>query len=467
MTFERVEVPFVGGSNQSRSRPISSQRSINLYPEVTPEGKQQAALLSWPGNLLWKQGAAATSCRGMYAWAGNLYKVTGTTLYKYDTDANETSIGTIYGTARCEFTSDANRLVIVTAGTVYECDGSAVTNITAGSLDTPIAAAFLNARYLFNGDNGAWDYSDIDDPSSIDGSYTAESAGDELVRVYTFNQIIYLFGEKTIEPWQDSGVAADPFVRVDGGIMQKGCASGYAITNTDSYVYFLGDDRQIYRLSGYQVQPVTNSGVSHFLETAVTVSDAVAWTVYLDGQDFVIFQFPTADKTYAFSETTGAWFELSTGLEYGRHRINSYAYFDGKHLIGDVDSGSIFEMNLTTYTDNGAAFVRQRDSQSLSAAMLGKPGQRMRMRRAELICETGVGNSDIANPRVAFSASYDGGASFTNEDWLSLGRQGERTTVVEWWNMAVFKELIMRVRVTDACFVAITGMALDVEEAGW
>lgn len=465
--FQRVEIPFVGGFNASRSRPISSQRTINLYPEVTPDGKQQAALLSWPGNLLWKQGAQGVSCRGMYVWDGYLYKVTGTSLYQYDDVKTETLIGTIPGTGRCEFASDPGRLVIVTDGSVYEYDGTTLSDITDASLDTPIAAAFLNARYIFNGDNGAWDYSEVDDPSTIAGSYTAESAGDDLVRVYAFNQVLYLFGEKTIEPWQDTGISADPFVRVDGGIIQKGCAAGHSVTNTDSYVYFLGDDRQVYRISGYQVQPISNTGIAHFLESAVTVSDCIAWPVSLEGQDFVIFQFQSENKTYAYSENSATWFELSNGVLGNRHRINSYAYFAGAHLIGDIDSGSIFAMDSDTFNDNGDEYVRQRDSMTLSGAMIGKPGQTMRMRRLELICETGVGNDSVTNPQIAFSCSYDGGASFTNERWLNLGEDGQRRTRVEWFNMAVFRELIVRIRMTDDAFLAITGMSIDVEEAGW
>jgi hypothetical protein len=44
--MSRINIPFVGASNKSRSVEVSTQRSVNLFPELDPlSGFQQALYL--------------------------------------------------------------------------------------------------------------------------------------------------------------------------------------------------------------------------------------------------------------------------------------------------------------------------------------------------------------------------------------------------------------------------------------
>ena len=89
------------------------------------------------------------------------------------------------------------------------------------------------------------------------------------------------------------------------------------------------------------------------------------------------------------------------------------------------------------------------------------------MSRAEFMMETGVGNSDQPDPEIMVSCSIDGGRSFSNEDWIKIGREGESVRRVEWYNMKGFYDLILRVRVSDPNFISIHSASIDVKEAGW
>ena len=48
--FQTVPYNFIGGTYQSRSRPVSSQRTVNMYQQVNPAGKDQFVLYSFPGQ---------------------------------------------------------------------------------------------------------------------------------------------------------------------------------------------------------------------------------------------------------------------------------------------------------------------------------------------------------------------------------------------------------------------------------
>ena len=71
-----MRVPFIGGSNTSRSVSVSVQRTVNMYAELDPEAEYQAAMFSRPGLSTWTN-APSAECRGMVVFADELYVVNG------------------------------------------------------------------------------------------------------------------------------------------------------------------------------------------------------------------------------------------------------------------------------------------------------------------------------------------------------------------------------------------------------
>ena len=86
-----------------------------------------------------------------------------------------------------------------------------------------------------------------------------------------------------------------------------------------------------------------------------------------------------------------------------------------------------------------------------------------------LIMETGVGliAGQGVNPKIMFQASYDGGKSWSDEDWVEIGRMGEGRVKVVWDNMASAYEIMIRVRVSDPVFISFHGASINIREAGW
>lgn len=466
--MKTVPVNFVGGENNSRSRFWSSQSSVNLYVDVQKDGRTPSALLPWPGEKMFSAGSSGTT-RGMIEHNELLYIIVDTSLIEIDSLGNRTTRGTIPGTGRCSMATDGTNLVIRTGTATYNYV-STVAQIVDPDLENAQTVCMINNQFIYQGTGARFGVSDAGDPNVINGlNYaTAETYPDDLVQVYAFNEKVYFGGEDSIEVWYNSGTGTPPFDRIQQSTAQVGLASPFSMANSDSYLYFLGSDDIVYRMSSYQPESVTPSAIAKEFRESVT-SDAQGYVVNLDGQHFYIVQLPTSSLTLAYSEATGEWIRLSTGVtpDLPRNVMNGYSFTFGKHLICDYDSGDVYEWDFDTYTSNGSTIIRQRDSAPINGLQLGSPGKRLLMSRAEIMMETGVGNTNQPDPEMMVSASIDGGRSFTNEDWIKIGREGDSVRRVEWYNMLSFYEIMLRVRVSDPNFIGIHSAAIDLKEAGW
>lgn len=463
--MKTVPLNFVGGENESRSRFWSSQSSVNLYIDTHVSGRSPAALLPWPGEKPFSSGVAGTT-RGMELHNDKVYLIVDTALIEIDQNGNRTTIsGTILGTDRCSMVSDGTNLIIRN-GSSTQIYNTSLSTVTDTDLENAQTVTYINNQVIYQGTGARFCSADAGDPTSIDGlNYaTAESYPDDIKQVYAFNERLYIAGESSFEVWYNSGTGSPPFDRIQQSTVRRGVKSSFSIASSESYLYFLSDDDQVYRMTSYQPENITPSAIAKELREDAT-ENSQGYVCNLDGQNFYILQ--TGQLTLAFSERTGEWVRLSTGTSLGRHLINGYVYAFGKHLVCDYDSGDVYEWDFNTYTSNGATIIRQRDSAPVNGLQLGIPGSRILMSRAEAIMETGVGNTDVPDPEIMFSCSIDGGRSFTGEDWVKIGREGESVKRVEWYNMQSFYDVVIRIRVSDPCFVGFHGAAIDLKGAGW
>jgi hypothetical protein len=437
---------------------------MNLIPEAMQSGKSGSALTSWYGGKAWSSGAVDND-RGMHVFAGVLYKVTGETLYSVASDGAQTSIGTIAGANPCIFADDGYTMRIATGNNDYTLSAGVLSVITDPDLNPGNSVAYLNQQMINDSTGGQFQTSDVGVPGSISSNNfaTAESAPDDTVRVYTFNERLYLFGDRsTVETWYNSGSGNPPFDRVQGGTMQVGLSSPYSVASTQEYVYFLGSDATVYRFSASQAEPVSPPVISAEFAN-YTHSDARAFVVNVEGMSFYVINFITQGKTWAYNEDGNAWFELSTGANEGNYSGTSYAECYGKKLI--ANGGDILELDADTYTHAGDVMIKER----VSAPIISQTGKRIEMSSFTLVMETGVGlvTGQGEDPVVMLSASFDGGKSFTNESTVKIGRLGESRAKVEYFNMGSGYEILIKARISDPVFVSIHSASIKIREAGY
>jgi len=468
-SFKTVPLKVVGQSYEHRSEAFSIQKTMNLIPQAETTGASESSLTSWPGTKAFY--AASGVDRGMTVFRNELYKITTTNLYRIDANGFSTNLGTIVGTDRCIFANDGTNLIITTGGTGYQLTGSTLTEITDSDFQNANSVAYLNQQMIFDGNGGKFQVSDVGNPDSIAGNNfaTAESAPDDTIRVFAFRERVYIFGEKTIETWYNSGSGNPPFARVNGGTMNVGLGAIHSVGATDEYCYFLGDDRRAYRFSSHQPQNITSIAISHQIDLMGDVSDAIGGIVRLEGQSFYALTFPAGNKTLVFSEEAGAWFNLSTGADEERYIGTSYQEAYGRRLIADKNSGSVHELDLDTYTDDGDVKIQERIFGPINGTSLGLGGDRMLMSWVDLVMQTGVGLASGQGeiPQLMVSASFDGGKSFTNEDDVLIGRQGQGRIRARWDHTESFYDCFIKIRCSDPVFLSIFSAAMGVKRSGF
>ena len=463
-SFNKIPLQIVGQSYEHRSRAISIQKTMNLIPQAELTGAAQSSLTSWPGLKSFFTGSGNN--RGQTVFNNELYKVTDNELIKIDVNKLKTSLGTISGSNRCIFANDGTNLIITTGGKGYQLTGATLTEITDPDFQNGNSCTFLNQRIIYDGDGGKFQWSEIGDPDSIapNNFATGESAPDDTIRVFAWREQLYLFGERTIETWYNTTSGTTPFLRVQNATMQAGLGAIHSVGATDEYVYFLGDDRRVYRFSATQPQNITSIAVSHQLDKLGDLSGAIADVIRIEGQNFYILT--VQGKTFGFNEESNAWFNLSNTADETEYSFNSFVEVYGKRLC--ADKGSVLELDLDTYDNNGEVAINERIFGPITSSDLGLGNSRVIMSRLWLQIEAGVGlaTGQGDNPQLMVSASFDGGRSFINESDVLMGRAGEGRIDVKWDHCESFRSMFIKIRCSDPVFFSLFGATLEVKAAG-
>ena len=259
-----------------------------------------------------------------------------------------------------------------------------------------------------------------------------------------------MFGKRTIEQWWNSGVGRPPFDKVQGGTIQRGLAGLYGVDSNSSFIYFFGEDRELYRMKGGSYGSVTPTAIVEEFQSYADVSDVIVWTMKLRGMELICVVFPSANKSWIYAEN-GNWFEWTSGLKEDRTKANSYISIYNKHLVEDHENGNIYELDFDTYTDNGDTIIRYRDTGLIDGELFGAPDKEIFMSKFVVNMERGIGllSGQGQDPEVMLSFSDDGGRTFGSEIRGHIGKLGEFQRKVEWNALGNFYSRIIRLKISD------------------
>lgn len=467
MSYQTISLPVVGPTDQVQARDQDYQLSQNYYAYPSEAG---IALHGTPGTTLFSATFTSGADRGFHVFNNQLYQVSGETLELIAEDSTRTQLGTIAGTGRCIFADDGIDMFIVTGGVVYRYNTS-LSTVTDTDLESPKGVAYINKTFIYDGNGNRWVASEVGDGSDIrtDNYAEAESNPDDTTLVYAFEERLYILCEKTIEPWTYTGEGAPPLTVIDTAVIQKGTKAPYSVANTDSYMYFLGDDLNIYQMRGNQVRNISNSGIAEEINAMTATNDAIGFCFNLKGLDFYYITFPTGNRSFLYSEAAQQITTLSYGVSGDRHLASSYAYVYGKHLVADRRNGRVLEWDWNENTDNGDVLQRKRIFPPVTGEMMGVPGKRLQMSRIELEMAAGVGTAtgEGYDPEIIIEVSTDGGHSWERLENAHLGKAGEFDQKVEAYHLKQFRRLVIRTTQTDPVLSSITAAAIDLKAGGY
>ena len=319
-----------------------------------------------------------------------------------------------------------------------------------------------------------------------------DGAPDQLVALIVDHREVYLMGESSSEVWVDAGLFPFPFQRIPGTSTQHGIAAQNSVSRVgNSFAYVsrnLRGQGQIMQMNGYIPQRISTHAVENTLVNQY-INDAIAWTYQLEGHEVYVVSFPTINITWAFDATTGLWYKwlyCTTANQYQRHRGNCSCVFQGMVLVGDYANGKIYELDSTNYTDDGNNIRRLRRAPHLVSDLqrqyfeelqiqfqpgVGTTGlsknQNIFLQSPYYITPTGVliipanqsvvlGNQSAISqstettlPQAMLRWSDDGGSTWSNEHWVTIGQTGKYQNRAIWRRLGQARDRVFEVVVSD------------------
>lgn len=456
-------------SYSSRSLIASAQRCINLYPENNPaDASAPTTFYGAPGRKLWST-LPTSPVRGMWeASNGALYAVGGSVLYRYNAGAWVNLCG-----------------LATTSGPVYAADNGISIVFTDGSTSAPTVnlttfvtgymagdgwygsdfVEFLSGFFIFNRPGTQQFYTTAAYDLTIDALdfASAEYSPDKIVRFIRDHNEVWFLGDRSGEVFTASG-ASFPFERIGGATQEAGCAAKHSVCRMDNSMIWLGADERgdamVQRAQGYQGVRISTHAFEEEMRTYPRIDDAFAYSYQQAGHSFYVLTFPEAGKTWAYDAATGQWAERAyrkNNNTLTRVRDNCHVFYQRKHLVGDFETGEIFELDLDTYTDNGAPIPRIKSFQHMTA---NNARQFFRSLTLDMQAGVGVGADD---PQVSLRWSDDGGNTWSAMLTTSIGKIGQYMYKPNFNRLGMGRDRVFEVSTTANAKIALQGAFIEAQ----
>jgi len=453
-----MRIPLVGGWGKGRSTNVAPAVLLNWFVE---RDKDSESLVSTPGSTVLCTPTTG-EVRGGIEYNELAYFVIGNTLYEVNSGGGYTSRGTI-GTSsgRVSMAHNGTRLsanqqiMIVdgSAGYIYDNTTQTLSLITDADFTNSQSVVFLDGYFVFcQKDTDRFWITALYDGTAIDENdfATAEGDPDTMQAVATDKRDLFLMGKKTFEVWYNSGDSDNTFQKYQGGHIQTGLASPFAIARFDNTIAFLtqntrGHGQIAVMAEGYNPQIISTPAVNYQISTYSKIDDAFAYTYQHEGHEFLVMTFPTAKATWVYDASTQEWHQRGHTISSvfpNRERYNCHVFAFGKHLFGDVSNGSIYQLDSTVGTINSTRIPRERIT-----PILTDEENRIRIAKFQLDMQEGIGDPNVStDTSMWLSYSKDGGHTYSDEISGDMGDAGEYKTRVIWRRLGHARNWIFKLR---------------------
>lgn len=363
-----VDAPVIGGAYSDDTRPWSVQDTVNYIPVAAerPGTRSMKMLRGAPGLVPFADLGTDAPIRGMRNVEGLLLAVSSNKLFKIAPTAAVTDLGDIPGVSRVSMAhnqiTNGNQVAIANGvgGYVYNTTSGVLAPITdpgfPGAISFDYADSYITGiepgrRFAFTSDLAdATSYNTLDE-------YEAEGSPDLLVGQIVTHREWWLFGKRTIEPYQNTGASTGTWQRASGTVLEVGAASPYAIVNLDNSVFWLGNDGIVYRANGYTPVPVSTRPIEQAISQC-DLTKAFAFTYEDRGHKIFYLTFQDG-KTWGYDVTTQEWHRRkSKSLD--RWRINALVEWNGMWIAGDYQNGKLYRLDWSVATEDGQTLERRR-----------------------------------------------------------------------------------------------------------
>lgn len=485
----RTAIPIALGFYKDDSLAISARDCVNLRPHV-PEG-----LTITDGSLVGTFGIADAAFtdvnafnRGGIEMGGIPYFVCGASLYSvtFTADAfgvrtytanNVSGAESISGSALVSMSQNGDQICIVAPdfnnqfnAWIYTVAGGLV-QVSDVDFDGPaLGVDFQDGYFIFpKAESNKWFVSDLRDGlayNALDFA-SAESDPDNLVAIAPLNGLIYVFGSRTLEPYQNVGGAGFPYERISSGIQQKGCLSAKTLIEVNGSLVWIGSGEYeqpgIYTTNGGLPQKISPSSVDSLIYSGGLDKVRQSFALRHAERGHIIVTFTVPDVcTICYDATTGTWFRRESLDRFYRPqpwRVTSIVDAYSVLLVGDELSGKIGLLSEDVFYEYGEEIRRYFTTPTIDNG--GKP---FSVYQLELVAESGTNpiSGHGSAPVVRLSVSYDGGRTYSPEISRMMGLIGKYRYPISWPALGRFhRSACFRIDISEP--IKIVFVKLEVE----
>jgi hypothetical protein len=408
-----------------------------------------------PGSTVKDQNFGSGACQGSYEWEqkGYFIFVQGGKIYcKKHKDGTPVLVAgaTLELNTRVTFAFNGTHLVMANGGKmVWTTDG--VTATTMADAEAPVVVthvAFIDGYIIANFADAVY-RSALDNALSWDTTwfFEAESIPDSVDALFVANSKIYAFGPKTLEIWYNAGLSGGtPFARER--VIERGILAPYSVIRANNTFYWLNEERRLVFLNGAIVQSVSLP-IDRSFADITTVSDAFGMLWRVGGKYFIVFSFPTEDKTWAYDLILDRWYPWGFWNKkqgkYQRVLYSTMTYMQawGLHLAGSRITDKLYEMSLTSYGDpmttvgrGGVHVLGGEEVRCENITGWNDYGisNRKKSHRLRLTLKRGAVTLDAADlshkPKLIVQHRSNGSKIWSNEREVDLGGIGDTNHIV-------------------------------------
>lgn len=487
-----MEIPLGGCFYRLDSLPISAQECVNffvMYPEKTTTTK--AGLFVPSGIQQATTAGTDTVNRGGHNFLGSAYFVQGTGLYRVDQAIDGFGAITYSSTLVSGVTElpgtemvimadngeEGGQMIIVCPAYadqknafIYTTGGGLV-QIADNDFDGPVSDVnYVDGYFWFTKSDGQKVFiSELRDGDSyISTDFTsAEADPDYNVRSFILRNQPYVFGQQTVQAYQNVGGTGFPFTYIQGSVQAKGLASIYAIAEVNDLMIFLGgaenEKPSIWITNGGSIEKLATVAIDHEIETydADTISSCFTWSYSEGGAQFLAFTFP-GEKCFVYDFKSKEWHTRESVDSLNQLvpcRIASIVKAYGVLLCGDLLTNKIGIIQHEYFFEYGDYLPRR-----FVTPHVDNEGQPFFIDSVEVVSNTGIGlaTGQGSDPTVSLSLSKNGGRTFSGELQRSAGEVGEYGWRTIWAQLGrVAREVCFKFEFSDPVKWAITKIEVN------
>lgn len=219
---------------------------------------------------------------------------------------------------------------------------------------------------LLENNSQTWFSSSISDLRSWPPLSFAATTGnyENLVGVASLHRELWMFQEQTTEIWDNVGTVNFTWGRNSSAYIEWGLAAKASLAKGNNTLFWLGQEAAggpvVVMASGYIPTVISNPGITYQLSTYTTISDAIGFVYQQEGHEFYVLTLPTAGVTWVYDVSTQQWHQRQSLISAVQTRWfpSCYCFFSDTQLVGDSQSGNIYIMDMTNFTENGTAITR-------------------------------------------------------------------------------------------------------------